>query len=56
MKPDKSAEKHQITIRLPQELFFNLGKEADKLGISLNAYILMLINIGFDKSEIAKEN
>lgn len=39
-------EKTQTTIRLPTELKEILQKEADKKGISLNAYILLLIDIG----------
>lgn len=39
-------EKTQTTIRLPAKLKEALQKEADKKGISLNAYILLLIDIG----------
>lgn len=43
---DSRREKTQTTIRLPTELKEALQKEADKKGISLNAYILLLIDIG----------
>ena len=39
-------EKVQTTIRLPAELKEELEREASKRGISLNSYILMLIDIG----------
>lgn len=39
-------EKVQTTIRLPAELKERLAQEASERGISLNAYILILIDIG----------
>ena len=38
--------REQTTIRLPSELNAALHKEADKLGISFAAYILLLIGKG----------
>lgn len=43
---DSKKEKTQTTVRLPTKLKETLQKEADKKGISLNAYILLLIDIG----------
>lgn len=43
---EDKKEKTQTTIRLPIKLKETLQKEADKKGISLNAYILLLIDIG----------
>ncbi len=42
----EQKEKTQTTIRLPIKLKSMLQKEADEKGISLNAYILLLIDIG----------
>lgn len=42
----EKKKKIQTTIRLPAKLKEALQKEADKKGISLNAYILLLIDIG----------
>ena len=41
-----ASEKEQTTIRLPKELKEQLQAEADKMGISFNAYILILIDKG----------
>ncbi len=46
MKKEKKSEREQTTIRLPAELKDELQREAVKKGISLNAYILLLIDIG----------
>jgi len=45
VKTEKS-EREQTTIRLPAELKEALQREAAKKGISLNAYILLLIDTG----------
>lgn len=42
----KNVEREQTTIRLPVELKERLQQEADRLGISLNAYLLTLIARG----------
>lgn len=39
-------EREQTTLRLPAELKEQLQKEASVKGISLNGYILFLINVG----------
>lgn len=39
-------EREQTTIRLPVELKELLQQEAERLGISFNAYILILIEKG----------
>lgn len=39
-------EREQTTVRLPAELKEELQREAARKGISLNAYILILIDIG----------
>jgi predicted DNA-binding protein len=39
-------EREQTTIRLPAELKEQLQQEAEQIGISFNAYILMLIDKG----------
>ena len=44
MKNKKSRE--QTTLRLPAELKERLLEEAGRKGISLNSYILLLIDIG----------
>ena len=38
--------KEQTTIRLPAELMEQLKQEAAQMGISFNAYVLMLIDKG----------
>jgi len=39
-------EREQTTIRLPKELKEQLQQEADRKGISFNAYFLLLIDKG----------
>jgi len=39
-------EREQTTIRLPKELKEQLQREADRKGISFNAYLLLLIDKG----------
>lgn len=41
-----NTEREQTTLRLPAELKEQLQKEASVKGISLNGYILFLINVG----------
>ena len=43
---DRNQEREQTTIRLPVEMKEELQREAVKKGISLNAYILLLIDTG----------
>lgn len=38
--------REQITLRLPAELKEKLQVEAERMGISLNSYILLLIDKG----------
>lgn len=38
--------KEQTTIRLPKELKEELQREADRMGISFNSYLLTLIDKG----------
>ena len=42
------SDKIQTGLRVPTEQYERLSKKADKMGISLNALILMLIDIGMD--------
>ena len=42
----ESSEREQTTIRLPVEMKEELQREAVKKGISLNAYIVLLIDTG----------
>lgn len=42
----KSTEREQTTIRLPAELKEELQREAERLGISFNAYLMILIDKG----------
>lgn len=37
-------EREQTTIRLPAELKERLQREADRRGMSLNAFLLMILN------------
>lgn len=53
MQPNK-PEREQTTIRLPIKLKEELQREADRKGISLNAYILILIDIGRQHDLIAR--
>ena len=39
-------EREQTTIRLPSELKEKLQREAERLGVSFNAYLLLLIDKG----------
>ena len=42
----KSGDREQITLRLPITTKEEIAKEATRLGISINAYILLLIDKG----------
>ena len=42
----KSGDREQITLRLPIATKEEIDKEAARLGISINAYILLLIDKG----------
>ena len=44
-------EREQTTIRLPGELKKTLQQEADKKGISFNAYVLTLIDKGRQETQ-----
>ena len=44
--PQPELGREQTTLRLPIELKEALQREAEGKGVSLNAYILMLIDIG----------
>ena len=41
------GQQEQTTLRLPPELLERLRKQAQKMGISLNQLILVLIDKGF---------
>lgn len=43
----ESGEREQTTLRLPAELKEKLQQEAVEKGISLNGYILLLIDTGY---------
>lgn len=42
--PPKRSDKQQITFRLPEEMVERLRVGANQRGISVNAYILILID------------
>lgn len=42
-------ERKQTTIRLPAEMKDQLQKEADRMGISFNAYVVSLLWAGLEK-------
>lgn len=42
----KLPEREQTTLRLPAELMEQLKEEAQKMGVSFNAYVLILIDKG----------
>lgn len=46
MKKKINTDREQITIRLPVELKEELQREAVRLGISFNSYLLILIDKG----------
>lgn len=46
------GEREQTTIRLPSELKERIQKEADSIGISFNAAIIVLIKKALDEGEI----
>ena len=43
--------REQTTIRLPKKLMDSLKKEAEEKGLSLNAYILMILNEEKNRSD-----
>lgn len=47
MEGGEELEMEQTTIRLPKELKKELQKQADKMDISFNAMLMMLIDIGY---------
>lgn len=44
MTAEKKQEKEQTTIRLPEELVEGLKQEAEKRGMSFNAFLVMILN------------
>ena len=46
MEKEKAPMREQTTLRMPEELKEQLQKEAEKKGISFNAYLLLLIDRG----------
>lgn len=44
-------DREQTTIRLPKKLMDSLRQEAEERGISLNAYILMILNEEKNRSD-----
>ena len=44
-------EREQTTIRLPSELKEQLQKEADKLGVSFNEMVMIIINDLLDRQK-----
>ncbi len=42
-------EREQTTIRLPKELKEEIQRQADEMGVSFNARLLMLIQKGIEK-------
>ena len=47
----EQPEREQTTIRLPAELKEKLQREAAEKGISLNAFVLMLLNEAKNRSD-----
>lgn len=50
-----SSKRNQTTLRIPKELDEKLTNKAKELGVSKNAYILMLITNFYDKPLFNKE-
>ncbi len=48
-------DKIQTGLRVPEKQYRRLVATADKMGVSLNALILMLIEIGFNQIESHQE-
>lgn len=44
MAAEKRQEREQTTIRLPAELEESLKQEAEKRGMSFNAFLIMILN------------
>ncbi len=45
----RKIEKEQTTIRLPNELKEQLHRQANSMGISFNALVIILLNRGLQK-------
>ena len=48
-------DKIQTGLRVPAKQYDRLSKKADKMGVSLNALILMLIDIGLETLTLGAE-
>ena len=47
--------KVQTGLRIPEKQYIKLSKEADRIGISLNALVLLLIDVGFSALTLGTE-
>lgn len=44
MKSPQQEKRHQVTLRIPKEVDKVITETAKKMGISKNAYIIMVLN------------
>ena len=49
-------QERRITIRLPAEILEKLEQEAEKTGVSINAFILRILRDWADQTETKGEN
>lgn len=50
-KNDKMNDKIQTGLRVPVKQYDRIKEQADQIGVSINALILMLIDIGLNQIE-----
>ena len=51
----KKDYKVQTGLRMPEDVYEEIAKASHEIGISINAYALVLINIGLDVIRQSKE-
>lgn len=55
MMGNSREDKIQTGLRVPERQYQRLVETADRMGVSLNALILMLIEMGFNQIEYHQE-
>lgn len=49
--PVSTADKTAITLRIPADFYESIGKKATVMGISINSFLLTLLNLGIKAYE-----
>ena len=49
------TSKVQTGLRIPERQYMKLSREADRIGISINALVLLLIDVGYSALTLGTE-